>query len=314
MSSGDDQVESIRIRRLSHAAIGVRDLERQTSFYKEQLGLEVVDRSSGACYLRARESHHHVVELLTQQSSGPNHVSFQVGDDAELERAKAILIKQGVRVALGPATDVEPGVRRLLRFKDPEGNMIELVSGVSEISAGYPEKPVKPLSLNHIVLFAGDLAKQQSFYETILGMGVTDTVPGLMTFLRFNSNHHSFGFIALPQRGRQHAAFDFQERSEFSEAIIQLGDAGFRRLDGPGRHGPGNMLFAYFEDPEKNLLEFCTEIQQVDEATHRPKAWDVDSALDTWRSPKGMGPPKGFRWVLPFAGQISKMSRKLLPG
>jgi Glyoxalase/Bleomycin resistance protein/Dioxygenase superfamily len=131
---------------------------------------------------------------------------------------------------------------------------------------------------------------------------------------RCNSNHHSFGFIALPQRGRQHAAFDFQERSEFSEAIIQLGDAGFRRLDGPGRHGPGNMLFAYFEDPEKNLLEFCTEIQQVDEATHRPKAWDVDSALDTWRSPKGMGPPKGFRWVLPFAGQISKLSRKLLHG
>jgi hypothetical protein len=74
------------------------------------------------------------------------------------------------------------------------------------------------------------------------------------------------------------------------------------------------MLFAYFEDPEKNRLEFCTEIQQIDEDTRRPKAWGVDSALDTWRSPKGVGPPKGLRWVLPIAAKIAKLSRKRLPG
>ena len=79
-------------------------------------------------------------------------------------------------------------------------------------------------------------------------MRVTDTVPGLMTFLRCNANHHSFGFIALPRRGLQHAALGLVE------VIVRLGDMATRRVDGSGRHGPGNMLFTYFEDPEKNLL------------------------------------------------------------
>ena len=79
-------------------------------------------------------------------------------------------------------------------------------------------------------------------------MRVTDTVPGLMTFLRYNANHHSFGFIALPRRSLQHAAFDVASRAELSDVIVRLGDMGTRRIDGPGRHGPGNMLFTYFEE------------------------------------------------------------------
>jgi hypothetical protein len=74
------------------------------------------------------------------------------------------------------------------------------------------------------------------------------------------------------------------------------------------------MLFAYFEDPEKNMLEFCTEIQQIDDAGHRPRAWDLDSALDIWKSPNGIGPLAGLRWVLPILGLISRLLRKLLPG
>src|SRR6516225_2589346 len=146
------------------------------------------------------------------------------------------------------------------------------------------QKP-SPLSLNHVVLFAGDLREQQTFYEKVIGMRVTDTVPNFMTFLRCNPNHHSCGFIALPGRGLQHAAFDLAGRVELSEAIFHLGDGGFRRVDGPGRHGPGNILFTYFEDPEKkNLLELCTEIQQIDETSHQPRAWDAKGALNLWNS------------------------------
>jgi hypothetical protein len=37
---------------------------------------------------------------------------------------------------------VEPGVGRLLRFRDPERNIIELVSQVSDIEHGYEAKAV----------------------------------------------------------------------------------------------------------------------------------------------------------------------------
>ena len=83
-----------------------------------------------------------------------------------------------------------------------------------------------------------------------------------------------------------------------------------RRVDGPGRHGPGNMLFTYFEDPEKNLLEWVTEIQQIDDRSHRTKAWDARSALDLWNAPQHMGPPSGLWWVLHVMPTISKLLRR----
>jgi 2,3-dihydroxy-p-cumate/2,3-dihydroxybenzoate 3,4-dioxygenase len=164
------------------------------------------------------------------------------------------------------------------------------------------------MSLNHAVLYVGDLSKQQSFYASVLGMQATDTVPRLMTFLRRNPNHHSFGFIALPRRGPKHDAFD-PSRAELSDLLIHMGDAGIKRVDGPGRHGPGQMLFTHFEDVEKNLLEWNTEIQQIDEATRLPKAWDPEPALNLWQAPGHMGPPRGFRWVLRALPVISKLSR-----
>jgi catechol-2,3-dioxygenase len=271
-------------------------------------GLHTVDRTTQQVYLRAAGSHHHVFELIGGHK-GPHHVSFELDADEDMERCANILVKHGVRIVLHPESGVEPGVGRLLRFLDPEGNPIELVSDVEDIRESYETGAVKPIRLNHAILYAGDLSRQQIFYESVLGMRVTDTVPHLMTFLRCNPNHHDFGFIALPRRGLQHAAFDLPGRSELSELLIHLGDSGARRVDGPGRHGPGNMLFTYFEDTDRNLLEWVTEVQQIDEATHRPRAWDVAPVLNLWRTPQHLGPPRGFRWLLNALPVISKLSR-----
>jgi catechol 2,3-dioxygenase-like lactoylglutathione lyase family enzyme len=304
------ETNAIRIKRISHVAITVRDLERQADFYTNICGLQPVERSSQHVYLRASGWHRHVFELVKGRG-GLDHVSFQLDDEEDIQRCADILATHGIRITLGPEKEVEPGVGSVLRFLDPEGNPIELVSGVEELRSGYETKAVKPLSLNHAVLYAGDLSKQQSFYESVLGMRVTDIVPRLMTFLRCNPNHHSFGFIALPRRGLQHAAFDLPSRAEFSDLLVHMGDAGIKRVDGPGRHGPGHMLFTYFHDAEKNLLEWNTEIQQINEATHVPKAWDPEPALNLWQAPEHLGPPRGFRWLLHALPVISKLSRSL---
>jgi catechol-2,3-dioxygenase len=301
---------AIRIKRLSHLALGVFDLNRQAAFYVDACGLQIVDQAPRHLYLRAAGSHHHAFELISAQSR-LHHIAFEVVDDEELDRSVKILREHGIRIDLGPERGVEPGLGRLIRFRDPEGNTIELVSDVEDIDAVYRAGSGRPLSLNHLILYAGDLLKQQNFFVNVLGMRVTDTVPGLMTFLRCNSNHHSFGFIALPRRGLQHAAFDVASRTELSEVIIRLGDMGTRRVDGPGRHGPGNMLFTYFEDSEKNLLEWVTEVQQIDENSHQARAWDARSALNLWNTPEHMGPPKGLWWLLHVLPTISKLVRRV---
>ena len=59
---------------------------------------------------------------------------------------------------------------RLKRLSHVAIGVRDLVSQVSDIEHGYEAKAVKPLSLNHVVLFAGDLREQQTFYEKVLGM------------------------------------------------------------------------------------------------------------------------------------------------
>jgi catechol 2,3-dioxygenase-like lactoylglutathione lyase family enzyme len=301
----DKEGPPIVVKRLSRLAIGVRDLGRESDFYVNICGLEIVDRAPGRVHLCAAEGSRCALELIADRHRFCR-VAFEVGDD-ELDRSARLLRERGRQIELGPDRGVEPGVGRLVRFRDPEGNPIELVSNVEGVVAhGGPDRPK---SLNHVLLYAGDLNKQQNFFVNVLGMRVSDTVPGLTTFLRCNANHHSFGFIALPRRGLHHAAFDLAHRADLSEVIVRLGDLGVKRVDGPGRHGPGNMLFVYFEDPESNLLEWVTEIQQIDESSHQAKSWGPQSALNLWNAPEHMGPPPGFGWALHVLPSISKLMR-----
>jgi hypothetical protein len=69
-------------------------------------------------------------------------------------------------------------------------------------------------------------------------------------------------------------------------------------------------LFTYFEDSEKNLLEWVTEIQQIDEISHQARAWDARSALNLWNVPKHMGPPRGLWFVLNVLPTISRLVRR----
>ena len=63
---------------------------------------------------------------------------------------------------------------------------------------------------------------------------------------------------------------------------------GYVLLYGPGRHGPGENHFEYFRDPESNLIEFMSNIQQIwDDATYEPKVWDSQKRWVNLWGPEG---------------------------
>ena len=82
--------DPIRIKRLSHIALGVRDLPRQADFYVNACGLQIVEQAAEHLYLRAAGNHHHVFELIGSDR-GLHHVAFEVVDDEELDRAANVL-------------------------------------------------------------------------------------------------------------------------------------------------------------------------------------------------------------------------------
>jgi len=77
--------------------------------------------------------------------------------------------------------------------------------------AAWPEaaKDAAPQRLGHSLLFTAKPQQMTDFYTQVLGLRVSDTIHGLVTFLNAGAgDHHVFGFIASTHRGFHHASFE----------------------------------------------------------------------------------------------------------
>lgn len=278
---------ALSVTKLSHVALKVNDLSTQAEFYIDRWGLDRIDEHGKDLFLRADNPDHHIVQLSNSGASGLDHVSFEVASADDIDRAADVLNNNGVEIVTPPTNALEPGVAKGLRFKDPEGNVVELVAGVESVSGSYGPRDVKPHGLNHVVLYATDMAKMENFYRDHLGFQKSDAIAGFMTFWRCNANHHSIAFC--PARNGEtalhHAAFETRDWQEFMSAVFWMGERGLVREWGPGRHTAGNNLFSYYHDPEGNTVEWTAEVEQITDPNYvAPVRQPGPKVTDQWGS------------------------------
>lgn len=117
---------------IGHVHLKVSDLERAIAFYRDVLGLELMQRyGTEAAFMSAGGYHHHL-GLNTWESRGGTrpgpgttglyHTAFLYPDRASLGRALARILEKGVRLT-GAA---DHGVSEAIYFDDPDGNGIEI--------------------------------------------------------------------------------------------------------------------------------------------------------------------------------------------
>lgn len=134
---------------LDHVAITVQDMDRAVTFYRDVLGFEVHgqlvldDGTFKLVYLQAGTGR---IELFAfaeegrrsdtqnrNQDLGFKHLAFSVDDvDAVAERLKA----HDVLFTVEPLD--APGGVRLAFFRDPDGNLLELVSNLPDMEPYRP--------------------------------------------------------------------------------------------------------------------------------------------------------------------------------
>ena len=118
--------------RVGHVHLKVSDLERAIAFYRDVIGLDVMQRyGSGAAFLSAG-GYHHQIGLNTWESAGgpppaPNatglyHVALVYPD----RRALAVALRRILdhEVPLDGAAD--HGVSEAIYLRDPDGNGLEI--------------------------------------------------------------------------------------------------------------------------------------------------------------------------------------------
>jgi catechol-2,3-dioxygenase len=283
----------IKVARLSHVGLRAQDLSKQAEFYTDRWGLDAIDESSGELFLRADGPDHHILTLhASDEAAGLDHFAFEVSQPDDIDRAADLLSQLGYPIVVPPTQELEPGVAKAIRFKDPDGNVVELVYGVDTLRDEYGPRDVKPTVLNHVVLNTSDRARLEQFYGGLLGFKLSDTLPNFMTFWRCNANHHSLAFATPPggaghPLGLNHAAFEVRDWSELMRAVFYMGERGVKRMWGPGRHLAGNNLFSYYFDPEGNVVEYTTEVEQITSDDYVPPIRPM--IADQW----GSAPPRG---------------------
>jgi len=125
----------IRVQRVGHVVLKVRDLERAAAFYREVIGLSEVARGTFGrrmAFFSAGGDNHHDLALMEVGAGAPvpgaeavglYHVALKVGDSLDdLRAVRAHLQAHGVaRMALA-----DHRVSQSIYLNDPDGNGLEL--------------------------------------------------------------------------------------------------------------------------------------------------------------------------------------------
>jgi catechol 2,3-dioxygenase len=115
--------------RLGHVHLKVRDLNRSVPFYTRVLGLRLSEWAGRYAFLATGDEHHSLAleevggwaAALPCYAAGVAHVAFQVADEPDFAAMRKRLIEADL-----PIISRNNGISWTMRFKDPDGNEIEV--------------------------------------------------------------------------------------------------------------------------------------------------------------------------------------------
>ena len=276
----------VNVKRVSHVALKTKDVERQVDFYTQMVGLGETERDgAGRVYLRCNSNHHSVV-LIPSTETGIDHYALDVGGPAEFEAAAIALTKAGIPYETEQSDEL--GQASALRLRDPNGFVVELIGEMAQVDTNYGPRAIQPRKLGHITFRVGDCKHSADFYSEVLGFRISDWVDDKFVWMRCNPDHHGVAFSQADVVTLHHFAFEVQDFSHLTRQADHLAQYGYSLIYGPGRHGPGHNQFIYFRDPERYLVEYTCDVQQIwDDATYEPKVWSSKERWSNlWGSPK----------------------------
>ena len=284
----------IPARRLGHVTFETPDLEHQIAHYTQVVGLNVATREKGRAILAT-----HLGDEVVLLQNGPVQrcvaLSLHVDPAVDLAAAAKELGEKGIPSER--RSNVTPRMADALTFNDPNGTRVELFSDTGRLPRQDAAHQAAPMKLGHIAFVVRDAQQMVDFYTTVLGFRVSDWAGDFFAFLRCGPDHHTVNFLRGDEQRLHHFAFEVKDWAQIQQACDHFAGKDVQIIWGPGRHGIGHNIFIYHFDPDRRVVEFYTELDQMkDEAggyfeprpwhkdhPQRPKVWtDFKAARLTW--------------------------------
>lgn len=276
MEGGGAQAPALAAH-LMGIALTSPDLPKIAGFYSDVLGYEGIwqgDAWRGTLCGRT-------LEFREGPGNSIDHAMFAVA-----ERADLAALRERLTMAGTPFEEVDiAGLEGAFRFADQDGN--RLMFGVSNSTDPRSAGASGGALLQHVVYATDDIRPQIDFYCGVVGFAASDLVfddAGDLTsaFLRCGVEHHSLAIFRAPSKRLDHFCYEVDDWSDIRDWADRFAERHITLRWGPGRHGPGNNLFLFINDPDGNWLEFSAELERVEDP--RPvKHWaHEERTLNSW--------------------------------
>jgi catechol-2,3-dioxygenase len=262
------------IRQMGYLALATPTPEESAQDLSNILGLRIVDRSDGVITLSSNER---LVEIgyIKSDKAALLALGLEAVDADAVDEARCRAIAAGCEI-LSDASSFT-GARKAVRFRTPYGPIFEVHSAtLRHVSEGNGVRP-RARRLEHANLQVEDAKGLSDLCASVFGMQVSDrTTNDEIIWLRcYDGFHHTLA-IAQGVPKLRHFAFDLHRLEDIVAVADTLSGQRRRLAWGPGRHGAGNNIFAYYIDPNGCAIEASVGMARIDnEAAHQPGIWSL---------------------------------------
>lgn len=242
-------------------------------------GMALGEQRADAVYLRGSGSYPYLLALQKAGGEFVRSTTFLCGE-SELSELKQRVVEADWPMASTISSD--PGGGEGILVELPEGEILRFLTGSQEVTPLDDDD--LPVKLTHVVFNSIDAEMSGHAAEQVLGFRVSDRTKG-MVFVRCNESHHSTAFARAGIASLNHIAFEMKDVDAVMRGVGRMRDRGLAPAWGPGRHGPGANIFAYFIAPFGPVVEFSTAVEKVadDYRVGEPEDWTwPPNRIDHW--------------------------------
>jgi len=279
---------TLRHTATSHIGFRVPDVPATAEFYERVLGLVVQDSLPGGGSRLGWGCGHHVLDLLPGERA-LDHTAFEVRDEGGLYGVEKRLLEAGYAVAELDQSYLDSPVGEALGLvcTDPDGTTVQFHTAVRRHGEHAADTGRRPIKYQHVTVGTADVARLVEFYVGVIGFRISDQLAdGRFAWLRSDRDHHTLAIVHTGRTGElDHYSYDLAEWADFKAWCDRLTADEVDVAWGPGRHGPGNNLFVFFDDPAGHHIELSAELEKFhdDRVTYLPRRWDpVPRSVNLW--------------------------------
>jgi 2,3-dihydroxy-p-cumate/2,3-dihydroxybenzoate 3,4-dioxygenase len=278
---------SFRYRGLAGATLNVTDLPRSIEFYRDMVGLELVELSPDHAVIRCSDRWSDLV-LHAHTEAGLKRVAFELETEADWMAAREHFASLGLAIeTLDAETCARLHQGNTFRLREPNsGLQFEFLVDAERTTIPFSPSVAKFTRVGHVVIEVADLDGVLQFLLGRANFRTSDYVEGKIHFLRCFPNplHHSFAVQQGSTNRLHHINFMVTDIDDVGRAMNRMRKAGVQIVFGPGRHDPSGSVFIYFLDPDRMTLEYSFGMEEFPEDASREarRLAATPEVLDIW--------------------------------